>query len=177
MRGGFGKASNEALLRLMLVCTCNISAILQSSKSFKLLSVTKNCWLSLILHVSILCENVTYSHSHLQFSYNVCLVLSLSLGFLKQAFSFRRSSDTETSNFLLLAWVSWWDPDFFILLLIRDKPTYRRWSAPCCSKLDNAATLTFTSRQWPRIKYHKKPWYQRELSLCFCLWQNKSLFA
>lgn len=39
-------------------------------------------------------------------------LFSLSLGFLKQAFSFRQSSDTETSNFLLLAQVSWWDPDF-----------------------------------------------------------------
>lgn len=81
-----GKASNEALLRLMLVCTCYICEILQSSKSFKLLSITKNCCLILILHVSVLRENVIYSYSHLQFSYSVCLFLSLSLGFLKQAF-------------------------------------------------------------------------------------------
>lgn len=41
---------------------------------------------------------------------------------------------------------------FFSLLLIMGKPTYVRWSAPCCYKWDNAATLTFTSRHRPSTK-------------------------
>lgn len=61
---------------------------------------------------------------------------------------------------------------FSSLLLIRNKCTYTRRSAPCCRKSDNAATLTFTSRHWPSIKVP-----QYEISLCFSSWYIQSPFA